>query len=130
MTRFRPSFQLATLDTSLPTWRSRAVRYLLIYLALLTALVTVRSLTYDVRKNLRSAQLLEGQLMSQRDSLSLEVQSLENLQRVRDWAFANGMRRFAEATKVTQEVAPPRPPLPSMLLPKSPRTVEVKIQWK
>ena len=130
MTRFRPSFQLATLDTSLPTWRSRAVRYLLIYLALLTALVTVRSLTYDVRKNLRSAQLLEGQLMSQRDSLSLEVQSLENLQRVRDWAFANGMRRFAEATKVTQEVAPPRPPLPSMLLPTSPRTVEVKIQWK
>ncbi|PNY83080.1 hypothetical protein CVO96_14290 [Deinococcus koreensis] len=121
---------LSTLDTSVSTWRGRAVRYLLIYLALLVTLVSVRALTYDVRKNLRDAQFREGQLISQRDSLSLDVQSLESLQRVRNWAFANGMRRFAEATKVTQDIAPPRPPAASMLPPTSPRTVEVKIQWK
>lgn len=130
MTRFRSALTSATLDTSVSTWRNRAVRYLLIYLALLVTLVGVRFLTQNVRPELRAAQLREGQLISQRDTLSLEVQSLENLQRVRDWAFANDMRRFAEATKVTQEIAPPRPPVPSMLPPTSPRTVEVKIQWK
>lgn len=130
MTRFRSAFTPATLDTSVLTWRNRAVRYLLIYLALLVTLVSVRFLTQNVRPELRAAQLREGQLISQRDTLSLEVQSLENLQRVRDWAFANDMRRFAEANKVTQEIVPPRPPVPSMLAPTSPRTVEVKIQWK
>lgn len=130
MTRFRPPLTLATVDTSVSTWRGRAVRYLLIYVALLATLVTVRALTQDVRPQLRAAQLREGQLISQRDSLSLEVQSLESLQRVRNWAFANGMRRFAEASKVTQDIAPPRPPAASMLPPTSPRTVEVKTQWK
>lgn len=130
MTRFRSPLPALRLDTSAVTWRGRAVRYLLIYLALLVILVSVRSLTREVRPDMRAAEAREGTLITQRDRLSLEVQSLESLQRIRDWAFANGMRRFAEASKVTQDIPPPLPPTPSTLPPTSPRAVEVKTLWK
>lgn len=118
-----------TLDTSAVTWRGRALRYLLIYLLLLLALVTARYLTRDVRTDLRAAGARESLLSSQRDQLTLEVQSLSNVQRVRDWAFANGMHRFAEASKTSQALPVARlTPVPAAR-PLSSR-VEVKIQWK
>ncbi|GGS16948.1 hypothetical protein [Deinococcus knuensis] len=116
-----------TLDTSLPTWRGRAVRYVLIYLLMVVAMVTVRGATQHIRPELRAAQAREAELTTRRDTLALQLQSLENPQRLRSWAFANGMRRFTDANKVTETIAP----LPSVRVPVSPeRKLEVKTQWR
>lgn len=116
-------------DTSPATWRGRALRYLLIYLVLLVALVAVRYVTRDVRVTLLAANREEATLSAQRDELALEVESLSNVQRVRDWAFANGMQRFAEATKTARVVtAGAARPVPDVR--PAPRTVEVETQWK
>lgn len=129
MTRLRLG-RLPTLDTSASTWRGRALRYLLIYLLLLVALVTVRYLTRDVRATLVEAGKREQALSREREVLALDVQSLSNVQRIRDWAFANGMHRFAEATKTSQTIPAPRA-IPTPAVPTSPpRRVEVKTQWK
>lgn len=115
------------LDLSYATWRGRAVRYVLIYLALALALVGARAATQQIRPTLRDAQAREAALISQRDDLQLRIQTLESPQVIRDWAFANGMRRFAQAVKTVEKLPPAplpaRPPTPQ-------RTVEVRIQWK
>lgn len=118
------------LDTSLPTWRARAVRYLLIYIALVVALVSVRSGTSGVRPALREARDREGQLITQRDNLALQLQALENPQRVRDWAFANGMRRVADAPKDVQTfpVQKVNDAVPGMGAAQP--TLEVRTEWK
>lgn len=114
-------------DTSLPTWRGRAVRYVLIYLLMVLTLVIVRGATQHIRPELRAAQAREAELNTQRDTLALQLQSLENPQRLRTWAFANGMRRFTDADKVTESIAP----LPSARVPVVPaRKLEVKTQWR
>ncbi|BDP41867.1 hypothetical protein DAETH_18360 [Deinococcus aetherius] len=116
----------ARLDLSAATWRARAIRYVGIYLLLALALVAARYLTQDVRPDLRAAQEREAALTTQRDELELRVQALGNPQRVRDWAFANGMRRFAEASKTTAELTgvPAPAPLPART------TVEVTTVWR
>ncbi|WP_309573118.1 hypothetical protein [Deinococcus sp.] len=124
------SASLPTLDTSAVTWRGRALRYLLIYLLLLLSLVTARYVTRDVRPTLVDITKREEALSKEREVLALEVQSLSNVQRVRDWAFAHGMHRFAEATKTT-ETFPAARATPAPAVPVSPsRTVEVNTQWK
>lgn len=119
-----------TLDTSPGTWRGRALRYLLIYLLLLLALVGVRYINRDVRPTLRAAVAQERQLLSRREELALEIQSLSNVQRIRQWAFANGMHRFAEAGKTSQTIPGIRPGSASETPSSSPRTVEVRTEWK
>ncbi|MFC4427510.1 hypothetical protein [Deinococcus navajonensis] len=115
------------LDVSFATWRGRAVRYVLIYLALALVLVGVRAATQQIRPALREAQAREAALISQRDDLQLRIQTLESPQLIRDWAFANGMRRFAQAPKTVQQL-PPAPVSPRQPAPQ--RTVEVRTQWK
>jgi hypothetical protein len=119
---------LILLDTSPATWRSRALRYLLIYLLLLVALVTARYLTQDVRPTLVRVNAREGALTAQRAALAVEVQTLANGQRIREWAFANGMHRFAEAGKVSQIIPPPK--RGAVAVPSTRHTVEVRTQWK
>ena len=114
-------------DTSLPTWRGRAVRYVLIYLLMVVTLVIVRGATQHIRPELRAAQVREAELTTQRDTLVLQVQALENPQRLRSWAFANGMRRFTDADKVTETI----PPVPSVRVPGVPEhKLEVRTQWR
>lgn len=114
-------------DLTLPTWRARAVRYLLIYVALVVALVSVRASTSGVRPDLRAAQLREQTLITQRDNLALQLQTLETKQRIMAWAVANGMELSATAVKGSADIqgipeAPAAAP--------QPRTVEVVTQWK
>ena len=116
-----------TVDTSLPTWRGRAVRYVLIYLLMVLALVTVRAATQQVRPDLKEAQAREAALTTQRDDLALQLQVLENPQRLRDWAFANGMQRFTDAAKETGKIGGVKGAAPA---PAAPRQVEVSVQWK
>ncbi|MDB5045230.1 MAG: hypothetical protein JWQ08_1280 [Deinococcus sp.] len=129
-----------TLDTSGATWRGRAMRYVLIYLVLAMVLVGVRYATQNVRADLLTAGSREKELIAQRDSLEVQVQALTTPQRVREWAFAQGMRRFAETVKVTADI--PTVPLPAQLpssppdssrsnpSPVSQTTLEVRTQWK
>lgn len=104
--RFRPG----RLDLSEATWRGRAIRYVVIYLALALALIGARYFTQEIRPVLRAAQDREAELLTRRNDLAVQVQILENPQRIRDWAFANGMVRFAEAAKETQAILPLPPP--------------------
>ncbi|CAM4433453.1 hypothetical protein [Deinococcus marmoris] len=103
--------RLDSMDLTEATWRGRAIRYVAIYLALALLLVGARSLTRDIRPELRVAQDQEAKLLIQRNDLAVAVQTLENPQRIRDWAFANGMVRFAEAApKESQAILPLPPP--------------------
>ncbi|QLG12527.1 hypothetical protein HLB42_12230 [Deinococcus sp. D7000] len=102
--------RVRSLDLTEATWRGRAVRYVLIYLALALALVGARYFTQDIRPALRAVQEREATLLTQRNDLAVQVQTLENPQRIRDWAFANGMVRFAEAPKESQAILPLPPP--------------------
>ncbi|TDE87566.1 MULTISPECIES: hypothetical protein [Deinococcus] len=117
---------LSRLDLSVATWRARAIRYVVIYLLLALALVGARFLTQGVRPALRAAQEREAVLTTQRDELELRVQALGNPQRIRDWALQNGMRRFAEAPKTTQDLSsiPAPAPVPAHT------TLEVTTEWK
>lgn len=129
--RFSPNW--AKVDTSAAVWRGRAIRYVLIYLSLLLGLVTARYFTQDIRPNLRAALEREAQLVTQRDNLALEVQALETPQRIRDWAFANGMHRFAEAPKVTQAIKTAPHATDSAAQSAAalaPRTVQMRTLWK
>lgn len=131
-----------TMDTSAATWRGRAMRYVLIYVVLALVLVGVRYATQDVRANLLKVGDREKVLITQRDNLEVQLQMLTTPQRIREWAFAQGMRRFAEAPKVTAAI--PALPLPANL-PLSPpdasnsgpslapvpqSRLEVRTQWK
>ncbi|WP_192930904.1 hypothetical protein [Deinococcus sp. AJ005] len=102
--------RLDHLDLTEATWRGRAIRYVAIYLALALLLVGARYLTQDIRPALRDVQDQEAKLLTQRNDLAVTVQTLENPQRIRDWAFANGMIRFAEAPKESQVILPLPPP--------------------
>ncbi|MFB9994145.1 hypothetical protein ACFFLM_19490 [Deinococcus oregonensis] len=131
-----------TMDTSAATWRGRAMRYVLIYVLLALVLVGVRYATHEVRVNLRAAADREKVLIAQRDSLEVQVQALTTPQRIREWAFSQGMRRFAEVNKVTADL--PTIPLPANLSPSPPDSsssglsqppvphsrLEVRTQWK
>ncbi|GGB64065.1 hypothetical protein [Deinococcus soli (ex Cha et al. 2016)] len=115
------------LDLTLPTWRARAVRYLLIYVALVLALVSVRASTSGVRPALREAQGREQALVTQRDNLILQLEALETPQRIIEWARGNGMRLYADAPKDTADI----PAIPAAApAPVPARTVEVTTQWK
>ncbi len=116
------------------------MRYVMIYLILALVLVGARYATQDVRFNLRTTTDREAELLSVRDDLEVRVQALTTPQRVREWAFAQGMRRFAETVKVTADI--PTVPLPANL-PSSPpdssrsnsapvpqTALEVRTQWK
>ncbi|MFK7603842.1 hypothetical protein ACI3L1_16695 [Deinococcus sp. SM5_A1] len=113
MTSLRPPSlhpRLDSMDLTEATWRGRAIRYVAIYLALALLLVGARYLTQDIRPALRVAQDQEAKLLTQRNDLAVGVQALENPQRIRDWAFDNGMIRFAEAPKEAQAILPLPPP--------------------
>ena len=115
-----PRLRLGRLDLSETTWRGRALRYLVIYLMLALALIGARYFTQEIRPMLRAAQEREATLLIQRNDLAVQVQILENPQRIRDWAFANGMIRFAEAPKETQAILPLPPPPAARPAPSSP----------
>ena len=83
-------------------WRARALRYVLIYLLIGSALVTLRYQTREVYPQLSALRTTRTELQRQQKELSLTVQSLTGEQRVRDWAIANGMMPYAQATKQTQ----------------------------
>jgi len=122
----RLRLDLPRFDLSAATWRARAVRYVVIYLALALALVGARLLTQDVRPTLREAQAREAALTTQRDELEIRVQALGSPQRVREWALQNGMRRFAEAPKTTQALKG----VPAPASAAAPTTLEVRTEWK
>ena len=126
----RPPWSTVTVPETGATWRGRALRYLLIYLLLLVAVVTARYLTHEVRPTLVTMTEREAALTARRAALAVEVQSLANEQRVREWAFANGMHRFAEAGKVSQSIPAPKRPAVPPGTPSPRRTVEVRTQWK
>jgi hypothetical protein len=130
--RFTPALpRLEQLDLTFNTWRGRSVRYVLIYLALSVVLVGTRYATQQIRPDLRAMQDREAALISERDQLQLSVQALHTPQAVREWAFANGMRRFAEARKTTATIAPIPPPAQAGPPPTPPeRRVQVRTEWK
>lgn len=95
-------------------WRARALRYVLIYLLMGSALVTLRYQTREVYPQLSALRDTRTELQRQQKELSLKVQSLTGEQRVRDWALAHGMMPYAQATKQTQAFGPPvAPPGPA-----------------
>ncbi|MDV6373730.1 hypothetical protein [Deinococcus arenicola] len=121
---------LKSVDLTETTWRGRAIRYVAIYLVLALTLVGARYLTQDIRPGLRVALDREATLVTQRNDLAVRVQALESPQRIREWAFANGMVRFAEAPKQSQAILPLPPgsaATPSLM--PEPR-VKVNIQWR
>ena len=83
-------------------WRARALRYVLIYLLMGSALVTLRYQTREVYPQLSALRTTRTELQRQQKELSLTVQSLTGEQRVRDWAIANGMMPYAQAIKQTK----------------------------
>lgn len=117
------------LDLSFLTWRGRAVRYVLIYLALALGLTGLRYATHGIRPALIEAQKQEAALIKQRDDLQVQVQALQNPQLVPLWAAQHGMRLYAESPKTVADFRPldaarPRPEaVPA-------RTVEVRTEWK
>lgn len=122
-------------------WRARALRYVLIYLLMGSALVTLRYQTREVYPQLSALRDARTELQRQQKELSLSVQSLTREQRVRDWALAHGMMPYAQATKQTQAfgppVAPPGPgPLPApdqpgTALPRpAPSPLTVRTVWR
>ncbi|MFC4454926.1 cell division protein FtsL [Deinococcus sonorensis] len=119
-----------TAQLSASTWRARALRYILIYLLLACALVTLRFQTRDTYQQLRDIRQERTDLQRQRDELSVEVQGLTSEQRVRDWALANGMQTYAQAPKSVQVL--PSVPLPADLPPPPPHPapLEVTTRWK
>ncbi|WP_221089178.1 hypothetical protein [Deinococcus aquaedulcis] len=125
LSRFVPRWN--EMDTSLPTWRARAVRYVLIYLALVLVLVTVRALTSNVRPALRAAEKREAALITQNADLTVQLQTLESQRRLKDWAQAHGMRLLA-VTPPNKATFTPLPPAPRR--PSAARTLEVKTLWK
>ena len=114
-------------------WRARALRYVLIYLLMGSALVTLRYQTREVYPQLYDLRIARTELQRQQKELSLSVQSLTGEQRVRDWAIAHGMMPYAQATKQTQafgpSVAPPGP-LPAADQRPVPSPLTVRTVWK
>lgn len=89
-------------------WRARALRYVLIYLLMGCALVTVRYQTREVYAHLRDTlRPTRTELQRVRSELSLRVQTLTSEQRVRAWALSSGMVPYAQATKQTQAFPAP-----------------------
>lgn len=117
---------LPSFDLSVSTWQARAIRYVGIYLLLTLTLVGARLWTQDVRPELRAAQAREAALTTERDELELRVQTLSTPQRVREWAFENGMRRFAEVPKTTAALSGVSAPPPA----DAQTTLEVSTEWK
>ena len=91
-------------------WRARALRYVLIYLLMGSALVILRYQTREVYPQLSALREARTELQRQQKELSLTVQRLTGEQRVRDWALAHGMMPYAQATKQTQVFGPPATP--------------------
>lgn len=84
-------------------WRARAARYVMIYLSLAAVLTVGRILTQDIRPTRNATFNYEAVKVGQRDVLEVEVQRLHNPERIRQWAFGQGMQRFAEAPKLSGE---------------------------
>ena len=103
-------------------WRARALRYVLIYLLMGSALVTLRYQTREVYPQLSALRDTRTELQRQQKELSLSVQSLTGEQRVRDWALAHGMMPYAQATKQTQAFGPPVAPPGPLPAPDQPGT--------
>ena len=96
-------------------WRARALRYVLIYLLMGSALVTLRYQTREVYPQLHTLRVTRTELQRQQKELSVSVQTLTGEQRVREWAIANGMVPYAQASKQTQAFGPPvAPPMPDV----------------
>jgi hypothetical protein len=114
-------------------WRARALRYVLIYLLMASALVTLRYQTHEVYTNLRdNLRPTRTELQRQRSELSLRVQTLTSEQRVRAWALGSGMVPYAQAAKQTQvfgpTLIPTTLPAPASLPTLAP--LSVKVAWK
>lgn len=119
------------LDLSFLTWRGRAVRYVLIYLALALGLNGLRYATSSIRPQLIEARDREAALIKEKDDLQVRIQALQNPQVIPQWASNNGMRLYAESPKEILDVPAPDPPVsPAPPEPVSQRAVEVRTEWK
>lgn len=116
----------AALAASPEQWRSRTLRWLLIYLVLTGLTVTTRYLTRDVRPTLRTTEAREVALLAERDRLQIEVQRLTTYGRVQNWAQQNGMVPFAEADKVGRDLGTPATAAP---LPSPEQRLKVNTEW-
>ena len=122
--------RLKMADLSPVTWRKRAIRYLLIWLALVSALITMRYFTYPIRSELLLSNKKQKELLTQRDALIVEVQVLDGSQRTRDWAINNGFRRFAQTPRSFQSLAPQKRLVDVAGIQNTPQILEMNTQWR
>lgn len=106
-------------------WRRRALRLLGVWVLLSLLLVGLRVATASIRPELRAAQIAQEELVKQRDTLSLEVQSLGSAGRITAWAEEQGMLRFADSLKRSAELSGVTAPEPSA----PPKPVQLNWQW-
>ncbi|WP_161882712.1 hypothetical protein [Deinococcus alpinitundrae] len=102
------------LQASLSVWRARALRYTSFYVLLAAALLGLRYATRETYPHLRELKASVLELQNERDHLELEVQTLTTGPRVLEWAAAQGMVPYAQATKTSAEISVlpdlPKPP--------------------
>ncbi|GHF98240.1 hypothetical protein GCM10017783_07820 [Deinococcus piscis] len=106
-------------------WRRWALRLLAVWALLSLALVGLRIMTASIRPELREAQIAQEALVKERDTLSLEVQSLGNASRITAWAEEQGMLRFADSLKRTAKLSGVEAPKPV-----TPTEQPLKLGWQ
>lgn len=84
-------------------WRRWALRLLGVWVLLSLLMVAQRVATADIRPALLEARDTHETLVEQRDTLSLEVQTLGSASRIHQWAEETGMLRFADSLKRSAE---------------------------
>ncbi len=114
------------LQASLIQWRSRALRYTSLYVLLAAALLGLRYATRATYPHLRELRSNVATLQSQRDALEIEVQTLTTGPRLLEWASANGMLPYAQASKTSADIAPLPPPPP----PHTGQALSITTRWK
>lgn len=108
-------------------WRRWSLRLLGAWLLLSLLLVGLRVSTASIRPELRDAVTEQQELIKQRDSLSLEVQTLGSAGRIAAWAEDAGMLRFADSLKRAAEIPGVKPLAPAPVPGETP--VSVQLQW-
>ncbi|AZI41908.1 hypothetical protein EHF33_03380 [Deinococcus psychrotolerans] len=115
------------LQASLAVWRARALRYTSLYVLLAAALLGIRYATRETYPQLRDLRASILTLQTQRDHLELEVQTLTTGPRLLDWANARGMVPYAQAKKISSDIAA-LPALPA--LPPESTSFQISTRWK
>ena len=114
------------LQASLSVWRARALRYTSFYVLLAAALLGLRYTTRETYPHLRELKASVLELQNERDHLELEVQTLTTGPRVLEWAAAQGMVPYAQATKTSADLT--ALPAPAKL-PSEDTSFQVSTRW-